>query len=240
MQTPTSPLSLCPAAGAAVAAGAAGGGSLLARRGQSRAEELANAASHGVGALFAALASPWAVSNAAGAGTLQGIAAAVFCTTMVLLFSISCIYHALPEGGTKALLQRMDHAAIFLFIAGSYTPFVLGALADDGGQWMLGAVWVAAVLGAFAKLTARLRHPVLSTLLYLAMGWIAVFLIGPLARELPPSGVGLVIAGGVLYTLGAVVFHFDDRIRYGHFIWHLFVLVACACHFLAVAQFAAA
>lgn len=206
-------------------------------RAQCWQEEIANAASHGAGALLAAGCSPFAIAKAMAAGALHGVAAGVFCVTMVLLFTVSCVYHAARETGVKSLLQRLDHAAIFLFIAGSYTPFLLGVLADSGGPWVLAAVWSVALLGVGAKLTNRLRHPLLSTLLYVGMGWMAAFMLGPLARQMPGTGLVLIVAGGVLYTIGAVVFHFDHRIRYGHTIWHLLVLAAAGCHFVAVTHF---
>jgi hemolysin III len=206
-------------------------------RAQCWQEEWANAASHGAGALLAAGCSPWAIAKAMAVGALQGAGALVFCVTMVLLFTVSCIYHAARDHSWKRLLQRLDHAAIFLFIAGTYTPFLLGVLADNGGPWVLAGVWFMALLGVGAKLTDRIRHPLLSTLLYVGMGWMAAFMLGPLAREIPPAGVALIVAGGLLYTVGAVVFHFDDRIRFGHLLWHVLVLAACACHFLAVAHF---
>lgn len=209
-------------------------------RAQCWREELANAASHGAGALLAAGCSPWAIAKAMAVGALHGVGATVFCVTMVLLFTTSCIYHAARDHGWKRMLQRLDHAAIFLFIAGTYTPFLLGVLADNGGPWVLAAVWFVALLGVGGKLTDRIRHPLLSTLLYVGMGWMAAFMLGPLAEEIPRTGLALIVAGGVLYTVGAVVFHFDDRIRYGHLLWHVLVLAACACHFVAVAQFAIA
>jgi hemolysin III len=207
-------------------------------RAQSPAEEVANSVSHGVGALVAALASPQLIRNALDAGTVQASAAAVYCATMILLFSISAGYHWLPVGRTKDLLRRLDHAAIFLFIAGSYTPFMLGILADDASLWLLAVVWLVAVVGTVAKCANRLTHPVLSTGAYLALGWGSVFILKPLMTALPPEGLALIVAGGILYTLGAVVFHFDDRLRYGHFIWHLLVLGASGCHFLAVLRYA--
>lgn len=208
-----------------------------AQRAQCPAEELANALSHGLGAVLAAACSPVAVAKATAIGVLHGMAATVFCATMVLLFTVSCIYHFVADHSWKAWLQRLDHAAIFLFIAGSYTPFMIGALGDDGGHWVLASVWAVAILGAAAKLTNRIRHPVLSTLLYVGLGWLAAVMGEPLLREIPAPGLALIIGGGVLYTVGAVVFHFDDRIRYGHFVWHLFVLAAAACHFVAVVHF---
>ena len=208
-----------------------------ASRAQTANEEFANSLSHGLGAVLAAVFSPQLIGNALHAGTAYGIAAAVYCASMVLLFSVSAAYHWLPPGATKDLLRRLDHAAIFLFIAGSYTPFVLGSLAEEG-YWFLAIVWLIATVGTVAKCANRLTHPVLSTALYLGLGWLCVFILQPLMSAMPVEGLALLVAGGVLYTLGAVVFHFDDRIAYGHFIWHLLVLGASGCHFLALLRYA--
>jgi hemolysin III len=207
-------------------------------RDQSPSEEIANSLSHGIGAVLAAAFSPQLIGNAMQAGALKGMAAAVYCGTMILLFSVSAAYHWLPPGATKALLRRFDHAAIFLFIAGSYTPFMLGHLAEEGGYWLLGIIWAVATVGVIAKCANRLTHPFLSTGLYLGLGWVSVFILQPLMSAMPTDGIALIVTGGVLYTLGAVVFHFDERVRYAHFAWHLLVLGASGCHFMAVLRYA--
>lgn len=206
-------------------------------RPQTAGEEIANSLSHGLGALLAAAFAPQLIGNAMRAGMLEGVAASVYCASMVLLFSVSAIYHWLPAGQTKQLLRRLDHAAIFLFIAGSYTPFMVGLLGEQGGYWVLALVWLVATVGMVAKCANLLRHPVLSTSLYLGLGWLSVFILHPLMQRIPTDGIALIGAGGVLYTLGAVVFHFDDRIRYAHFVWHLLVLGASGCHFVAVLRY---
>lgn len=209
-------------------------------RPQSQREEIANSLSHGFGAVAAAWFSPQLIGNALAAGTTQALAAAVYCASMILLFSVSAAYHWLPRGPLKDLLRRLDHAAIFLFIAGTYTPFMLGSLAEQGGYWLLGLVWLIATAGTVAKCANRLNHPVLSTAVYLGLGWLSVFLLEPLMSAMPRDGLALIVSGGVLYTVGAGVFHFDDRIPYGHFIWHLLVLAASGCHFMAVLKYAVA
>jgi hemolysin III len=205
---------------------------------QSEREEIANALSHGLGAVLAALFSPQLIARSLEAGAVHGIAAAVYCASMILLFSVSAVYHWVPAGATKDFLRRMDHAAIFLFIAGSYTPFMLGSVAEAGGLWVLALVWTVAGFGIVAKCVNRLTHPYLSTALYLGLGWIAVFILEPLFARTPMPGVVLLVMGGVLYTVGAVVFHLDERIRYAHFAWHMLVLFASACHFMAVLHYA--
>jgi hemolysin III len=127
----------------------------------------------------------------------------------------------------------MDHAAIYLFIAGSYMPFLFGALRGAWGWSLFGVLWAAAALGVVAKLFNRLRHPLWSTGLYVAMGWVAVVAAVPLMERLSGAGLLWLLAGGVSYTAGAVVFLFDGRVRYGHFVWHLFVLGGSVCHFFA-------
>jgi len=207
-------------------------------RAQTPSEEIANSLSHGIGALLAALFSPQLIANALRAGPVEGAAAAVYCGTMVLLFSVSAAYHWLPQGATKELLRRLDHAAIFLFIAGSYTPFMLGPMADEGGYWVLGLIWAVATVGVVAKCANRLTHPFLSTAIYMGLGWLSIFILEPLMHAIPTGGIALIVTGGVLYTLGAIVFHFDERIRYAHFAWHMLVLGASGCHFVAVLRYA--
>jgi hemolysin III len=209
-------------------------------RAQTPSEEIANSLSHGLGAVLAALFSPRLIGQALEAGSAQGIAAAVYCASMILLFSVSAAYHWVPPSRTKDLMRRLDHAAIFLFIAGTYTPFMLGSLAQEGGTWLLALVWLVATVGTVAKCANRLTHPFISTGLYLGLGWFAVFLLEPLMHAIPPEGLALIVAGGVLYTLGAIVFHLDERVPYAHFAWHLLVLGASGCHFVAVMRYAVA
>jgi hemolysin III len=116
---------------------------------------------------------------------------------------------------------------------------MLGILADEGGYWVLALVWLVATAGTVAKCANRLSHPVLSTSAYLALGWLSVFILRPLVGAIPMEGIALIVSGGVLYTLGAIVFHLDERIPYAHFVWHLLVLGASGCHFVAVMRYAA-
>ena len=211
-----------------VPAGAATG------RAQSLGEEIANAISHGLGALLSIAALPILVHAAAlRGGAADVVAASLFAGTAILLYLVSTVYHALPAGRAKAWLNRMDHAAIYLFIAGSYMPFLFGALRGAWGWSLFGVLWAAAALGVTAKLFNRLRHPLWSTGLYLAMGWVAVVAAVPLMQQLSTAGLVWLVAGGLSYTAGAVVFTFDERLPYGHFVWHLFVLGGSVCHFFA-------
>ncbi|MCV2350770.1 PAQR family membrane homeostasis protein TrhA [Paucibacter sp. Y2R2-4] len=208
-------------------------------RDQTLGEEIANAISHGLGFLLAVASLPILTYTAAQQGQVRNvIAASVFSATMILLYLVSTLYHALPEGRAKLWLNRLDHAAIYLFIAGSYTPFALGVLHGGWGWLLFGLVWTSAIAGVTAKLFNRLRHPLWSTGLYVAMGWLVIIALGPLVGRMPAAGLAWLVAGGVAYTVGAVVFLLDHRVRYAHFVWHLFVLAGSGCHFAAVLGYA--
>ncbi len=208
-------------------------------RPQTLGEEIANAISHGLGFLGAVAALPILVWQAGQRGTATDIvAASVFAGTMILLYLVSALYHALPQGRAKVWLNRFDHAAIYVFIAGSYTPFTLGVLRGGWGWSLFGVVWATAAFGVTVKLLNRLKHPLVSTGLYVAMGWVAAVAAGPLIERMPAAGLAWLVAGGLSYTLGAVVFLLDNRIRYAHFVWHLFVLGGSACHFFAALLYA--
>ena len=206
----------------------------MTERAQTLREEIANALSHGLGFLLAVASLPVLVvfaSRHGGAGSVVG--ASVFSATMMLLYLVSAVYHALPHGRAKRLFQRFDHAAIFLFIAGSYTPFVLGPLRGAWGWSLFGVVWGIAAVGVVAKVFDRLAHPFWSTGLYVGMGWLALVAVVPLFERVAPGGLVLLFAGGAAYTVGAVFFLLDHRVRYAHFVWHLFVMAGSACHFFA-------
>jgi len=208
-------------------------------RPQTLGEEIANAISHGLGFLLAIASLPILVVMAARHGTATNIVAvSVFSVTMMLLYLSSTLYHAIPDGKAKDILGRLDHAAIYLFIAGSYTPFALGVLNGRWGWALFGAIWAMAAAGIAVKLMNLLRHPLWSTGLYVAMGWTAIAAAGPLIHAMPMAGLLWLLAGGVAYTLGAVVFVFDSRFKYMHFAWHLFVLAGTTCHFFAALWYA--
>jgi hemolysin III len=144
------------------------------------------------------------------------------------------LYHAWPQTPAKSILQVLDHSAIFLLIAGTYTPFALGPLRGVWGWTMLGLIWALAALGVLVKATrGTARHKKFAMALYLGMGWLALIFIRPLALAVPLSVVLWLVAGGIAYTTG-VLFYVNRRLRYSHFVWHLFVLVGTGCHFAAV------
>ncbi len=208
-------------------------------RPQTLGEEIANAVSHGLGFLLAIASLPVLVVMAARHGTtINIVAVTVFSVTMMLLYLSSTLYHAAPEGKVKAFLGRVDHAAIYLFIAGSYTPFALGVLRGTWGWTLFGAIWAMAAAGIAVKLMNLLKHPLWSTGLYVGMGWMALLAAGPLIHAMPVTGLLWLLAGGVAYTLGAVVFIYDSHARYMHFAWHLFVLLGTTCHFFAALWYA--
>lgn len=208
-------------------------------RGQSLGEEIANSVSHGVGLVAALAATPFLIAHAARSGSAAFIVgASVFSATMVLLYLASTLYHALPRGKAKRVFQVIEHSAIFLLIAGTYTPFTLGVLRGAWGWTLFALVWGLAAIGVLMRVVGGVRHPAFPLILYLAMGWLIVVAIRPLWLRLPPSGLVWLLLGGVAYTAG-VAFYAAKRLRYAHFIWHLFVLAGTTCHFIAVRFYAA-
>ena len=206
-------------------------------REQTRGEEIANSVSHGVGFLAAVAASPVLIFSAVQHGSSAGIVgASVFAFTMVLLYITSSLYHTLARNKAKRVFRILDHGAIFLLIAGTYTPFTLGVLQGVWGWTLFGIVWGIAVAGVVLKSLGGVRFQKLSTILYLAMGWIIIIAVKPLYLIMPPWGLFWLLAGGLAYTAG-VGFYAADRIRYAHFIWHLFVIAGTACHFIAVLKY---
>ena len=207
-------------------------------RTQSLGEEIANSVSHGVGFLAAVAAAPILVLSAVRSGGAARITgASVFAATMVLLYLTSTLYHALPRNRAKRVFQVLDHAAIFLMIAGTYTPFTLGVLRGTWGWTLFGLVWGLALAGVVLTAVGGVRYPKLSTGLYIAMGWLILIAVKPLWLRVPPWGLFWLLAGGIAYT-GGVAFYAAKRVRYSHFVWHLFVIAGTACHFIAVLRYA--
>ena len=202
-------------------------------------EEFANTISHGVGLVMAVVALPVLVHSAMRAGDVRFlVGVSVFGATMVLLYLASTLYHSVTHDAAKRLFRLLDHTAIFLLIAGSYTPFALGVLRGPWGWSMLAAVWTLAIVGITLKIIERTRHSRISIVLYLLMGWLAVVAVKPILLLVPVPGIALILAGGVAYT-GGLIFFAAHRIRYNHLIWHLFVIAGTICHFFAVLWYAA-
>jgi len=209
------------------------------KRLQSRGEEIANSISHGVGLLGALASAPILILLTVRAGSVANVVgAAVFAICLVLAYLNSTLYHAMPAGRVKQMFRRFDHAAIFLLIAGTYTPFTLGVLSGAWGWTLLGLVWSLAGLGLLMMGFNRLANPWLSNGLYLAMGWLIVVAAVPMITHMERAGLLLLLAGGLAYTGGVVFYALDARLRFGHFLWHLFVLAGSVCHFLAVLWYA--
>ncbi len=211
----------------------------LPERTQSLGEEIANSISHGIALLAAVSATPFLIIAAVDRGGIADIVgASVFAATILLLYLTSTLYHALPRNKAKRVFQILDHGAIYLLIAGTYTPFTLGVIRGAWGWTLFGLVWGLALVGILLKAIGGVRYPTLSTCLYLAMGWLVLIAVKPLWLLVPSWGLFWLLAGGIAYTVGVAFFVMDERIRYSHFIWHLFVIAGTTCHFFAVLWYA--
>ena len=207
-------------------------------RPQSYKEEIANGVSHGIALVACLVATPVLLSSASRPGDAWRIVgAAIFGGAMIFMYLSSTLYHVLPANRAKRVFRVLDHVAIFLLIAGTYTPFTPGVLRGAWGWTLFSIVWALALLGMTLKIMGALRHPFLSTGLYLAMGWLIVVAIRPLWLKVPLPGILLLLAGGIAYT-GGVGFYAAERVRYSHFVWHLLVVLGTTCHYFAVLQYA--
>lgn len=201
-------------------------------------EEVANSVSHGLGLVLAIAAVPILVVAAMRVGKASFIVGvSVFAASMVMLYLASTLYHSITNEGAKRVARLFDHSAIFLLIAGTYTPFTLGVLRGPWGWTLLGIVWSLAAIGLTLKVVVGTRHSWISMALYLAMGWLAVIAIKPMLMYVPLPGIILIVAGGLAYT-GGLGFLAARRMPYSHFIWHLFVIAGTTCHFFAVLWYA--
>ena len=208
---------------------------------QSHGEEIANSLSHALGLLGAMIGAPILLIAASERGSTYFTAGAiVYAATMLLLYLGSTLYHAWPQTRFKCVLQVVDHSAIFLLIAGTYTPFALGPLRGVIGWTVLIVVWLLATAGVLMKTTKGVLHrPKLMLALYLGMGWLVLAVIWPLALAVPVSTLVWLCVGGIVYTAGTIFF-VREHVRYNHFVWHLFVLGGTVCHYLAVLTYATA
>ncbi len=202
-------------------------------------EEVANSISHGLALIVALVALPILLMTAVRAGSTHfTVGAAVFGLTMVILYLASTLYHLLTHVRAKQFFRHLDHCAIFLLIAGSYTPFTLGVLRGPWGWTLLAIVWTLAIVGITLKCFGGMRHWWISMVLYLVMGWLAIVAVKPILTLVPLPGILLILAGGIAYS-GGLAFFAAHRIRYNHFIWHLFVIAGTTCHYLAVLWYGA-
>ena len=204
--------------------------------GYSPNEEIAHALTAGLGVAATLVAVPWLIATAAAQGGAWRIVGAIaFGIGALLMFGTSTLYHAARKPALKAWLRKLDHSAIYLLIAGTYTPFTIGIVRGSFGWTLFGIVWGLAVIGVAAKMSGALKIPLLSTVLYLAVGWIGIVAAKELYLGLTGAEFGWIVAGGLCYTAG-VPFYLWKRRPYAHVVWHLFVLGGVACHFIAIAQ----
>lgn len=210
------------------------------RREQTREEEWANTISHGAGLIIAVVGAPFMILHALAQGRVGFvIGSAVFSATMIFLYLSSALYHGLPQGKAKRIFRSIEHSAIFLLIAGTYTPFTLGVLSGPWGWSIFGVVWGLAIIGVTLKIIFQAKHAMLFTSLYLLMGWVIVVAIDPMLAQVPIAGLLWLLAGGLFYSVGVIFFATDSQLKYGHFIWHLFVIAGTGCHYFSVLWYAA-
>lgn len=202
---------------------------------QSPAEELANSLTHGLGLLISIAGLTVLVVFAALRGDAWHITSfSIYGGSLVLLYMSSTLYHSFPVGDRKRFLRLVDHACIYLLIAGTYTPFTLTLLRGPLGWTLFGLIWGLAVSGIVFKIFLAHRYPVVSTVAYVLMGWVAVIAIKPLIEAMPLGGILWMVAGGVAYTGGVTFYVLDGRYPFFHTIWHLCVMIGSLCHFFAV------
>ncbi|MCM0082631.1 hemolysin III family protein [Geomonas sp. Red32] len=198
------------------------------------AEELVNRLTHGFGALLGLVGAISLIRLAFSQhDSYRVVSAFIYGCSMVTFFCLSTIYHSVRRPRIRYVCRILDHASIYLMIAGSYTPFTLITLRGPWGWSLFGTVWGLGAMGACAKIFTTHRLRFIGPLLYIALGWIVVVAIKPLSAALPANGMVLLFAGGLAYTLG-VIFYLWDRLHFNHAIWHLFVLTGSACHFFAI------
>ena len=211
----------------------------LPKRSQSLGEEIASSVTHGLGLLGSIVMFPFLILAASRDGDhWRVMSAVVFGISLILLYAASTFYHALPGRRVKHVFRIIDHSAIYVLIAGTYTPFLLGPLRGPWGWSLFIVIWALAIAGIVMKATLGIRWDRLSTIVYLVMGWIGAIAIKPLLERVSPTGLLWLLAGGLAYTAGVVFFVVDQRVRYAHSIWHLFVATGSVCHVVAVLRYA--
>jgi hemolysin III len=197
-----------------------------------------NSITHLIGAVLAVAGTGGLIAVAAmRGGTWQVAALAVYGLMLVFLYVSSTLYHSLPAGPAKKLFHIFDHCAIYLLIAGTYTPFTLITLGGTWGWWIFGIVWTLAIIGVTKDILFHGRYRVLSVVLYVLMGWLIVTAYVPLKAALPQAGVAWLIGGGIVYTVGIAFFAMSKRVAYTHGVWHLFALGGSICHYIAVMRY---
>jgi len=204
------------------------------RRPLTKGEEIFNSVTHGIGALLSMAGLVLLIVVSVKQGTVwHVVGSGVFGSSLILLYTVSMLYHSITDPGLKRFFARLDHVAIFLLIAGTYTPFVLTTLRGALGWALFGVIWTLALIGVVIRAIYVHRFRKVMVMLYLLMGWLIVFAIVPLTKALPAISVRYLVAGGLCYTLG-VPFYAWRNLKFSHGIWHLFVLAGSSFHFFAV------
>ncbi len=198
-------------------------------------EEIVHAITHGIGVILSIVGLSWMLYvSIYVADPWRIVASSIYGTTLIALFLASTLYHSMFASRHREVFKLLDHCAIYLLIAGTYTPFLLVAMRSSTGWWIFGTIWALATAGIVTKLWFRHRFPRVALASYLAMGWLIVVAAPQMAEAIGPNGMAWLVAGGVSYTAGAV-FYVVDRIPFNHAIWHVLVLLGGACHFFGVA-----
>ena len=197
-------------------------------------EEYLHAATHGVGVILSILGLSWMLTLSVSVGDPWRIAASsIYGASLIMLFLASTVYHGMHASKHRELFKMLDHCAIYLLIAGTYTPFLLVAMRGTAGWWLFGTIWVLATAGIIKKLVLKHRYPKLALASYLGMGWLAVIIAPQMATAIGANGLAWLLAGGLCYTIGAV-FYAAKKLPFNHTVWHVFVLGGGICHFLGI------
>ena len=204
---------------------------------QTLGEEIANSVSHGIGFLAAVAATPCLIRSAMDRGTTASVVGvSVFASTMMLMYLTSTLYHALPGPRVKQVFRILDHNAIYLLIAGTYTPLLLGVMHGAWGWTLFGLVWGLALAGIILKSISGVKYHGVSLAIYVAMGWLVLIAVKPLIEVMPFWGMFWLFAGGLFYT-GGILFYRNKRMPYAHMVWHLFVIAGTLCHVIAIMRY---
>jgi len=200
-------------------------------------EEILNALIHGIAAILSVIGLWILVPPALDQNNmLKAMSLLIYGLSLVILYLASVVYHLFKQTSAKKVLRTMDHSAIYLLIAGSYTPFMLITLQGSWGNWILSIIWIMAILGIILKIIFVERFQRLSIAIYIIMGWLVVVAAKPIVQALPAQGIGWILAGGLFYT-GGIIFYSRKSLHYSHAIWHMFVVCGSACHFYAVYRY---
>ncbi len=199
-------------------------------------EEALHAWSHAIGAFFSVIGLLFMLQQVSVTDPVRLIAVLAFGSSLILLYSCSAFYHASMDAKRKAFWRKLDHSAIYLLIAGTYTPFTLISLKDSWGFYLILVVWAIALLGVALEFVAHLKFKKLSLILYLVMGWLVLIAAEPMMTHVAADGLWWLLAGGLCYS-GGVAFYLWHSLRFHHFIWHCFVMAGSACHFWSVYRY---